>query len=413
MKKSIFIASLILLLVVGWIGSGQFSNNVVAKDDNTEAFSETETSYTNDTENNKNEEFTFSVETKVFTSKLIDQSIELQGQTIHNKKIDVKSETSGNIDSIEFSRGDKVSQNSEMITISLEDRNEKLLSAKKDLERLSKELILNEKNRDNLLRQNVERIELYEIEYASAKQLIDKGLSSKSKLSLASFNLANAKADKEDIKIKFQSRLANLEAQISNVKSVLKNIKLDIDKTSINAPFDGIISEKMVEETEFISVGTPLFTIIDLDPIKIEGYLSEFDVNKVSVGTKAIIEDSNGIKKNGIISFISPSAETSTRTFEITIEANNKDLLYKSGITTKIIIKGSELKAHKIPPSILTLLDDGTVGVKAVDNEDKVTFYPTKTIKDTIDGMWVSGLPEKVNLIVSGQEYISIGDTVN
>ncbi len=413
MKKSIFIASFILLLVIGWIGSGQFSNNVIAQDDNTQEVPKTETSYSKNAENNKDEEFTFSVETKVFTSKLIDQSIELQGQTIHNKKIDVKSETSGNIDSIEFSRGDKVSQNAEMITISLEDRNEKLLSAKKDLERLSKELILNEKNRDNLLRQNVERIELYEIEYASAKQLIDKGLSSKSKLSLASFNLANAKADKEDIKIKFESTLANLEAQISNVKSVLKNIKLDINKTSIKAPFDGIISEKMVEETEFISLGTPLFTIIDLDPIKIEGYLSEFDINKVSVGTKAIIEDSNGIKKNGIISFISPSAETSTRTFEITIEADNKDLSYKSGITTKIIIKGSELKAHKIPPSILTLLDDGTVGVKAVDSDNNVTFYPTKTIKDTIDGMWVSGLPEKVNLIVSGQEYISIGEKIN
>ncbi len=413
MKKSIFIATFILLLVVGWISSGQFSNSVIAQDENNETISETETSYTEDYENNESEEFIFSVETKVFTSNLIDQSIELQGQTIHNKKIDVKSETSGNIDSIEFSRGDNVSENSEMITISLEDRNEKLLSAKKDLERFSKELILNEKNRDNLLRQNVERIELYEIEYASAKQLIDKGLSSKSKLSLASFNLANAKADKEGIKIKFESTLANLESQISNVKSVLKNIELDIDKRSIKAPFDGIISEKMVEETEFISVGTPLFTIIDLDPIKIEGYLSEYDVNKVSVGTKATIEDSNGIKKNGIISFISPSAETSTRTFEITIEANNKDLSYKSGITTKIIIKGSELKAHKIPPSILTLLDDGTVGVKAVNNENKVTFYPTKTIKDTVDGMWVSGLPEKVNLIVSGQEYISIGDTVN
>ena len=413
MKRSIFIAFIILAAVVGWIGSGQFSNSVVAQNEETQEVSKTETSYSESSENNESEEFTFSVETKIFTSSLIDQSIELQGQTIHNKKIDVKSETSGKINSIEFSRGDNVSENSEMITISLEDRKEKLLSAEKDLERLSKEIILNEKNRDNLLRQNVERIELYEIEYASAKQLIDKGLSSKSKLSLASFNLANAKADREDIKIKFESTLASLEAQITNVKSVLKNIKLDINKTSIKAPFDGIISEKMVEETEFISVGTPLFSIIDLDPIKIEGYLSEFDVNKVSVGTKAFIEDSNGIKKSGIISFISPSAETSTRTFEITIEADNKDLSYKSGITTKIVIKGSELKAHKIPPSILTLLDDGTVGVKAVDNENMVTFYPTKTIKDTIDGMWVSGLPEKVNLIVSGQEYISLGDTVN
>ena len=414
MKRSIIVAFLILAGVVGWLGSGQITNVNAQDEANSNTTENKDTnSYKSDDNSNENEELVFSVETKVFKANLIDQSIELQGQTIHNKKIDVKSETSGNISEINFSRGDKVNKNLSLVLISMDDRKEKLLSAQKDLERLSKELILNEKNRDNLLRQNIEKIKLYEIEYASAKQLIDKGLSSKSKLSLASFNLANAEADREDIKIKFESTLANLEAQISNVKSLLKNIKLDIAKTNISAPFDGIISEKMVEETEFISIGTPLFTIIDLDPIKIEGYLSEFDVNKVSVGTNATIEDSNGIKKNGTITFISPSAEISTRTFEITIEANNKDLTYKSGITTKIIIKGSELKAHKIPPSILTLLDDGTVGVKAVNKENNVVFYPTKTIKDTIDGMWVSGLPESVNLIISGQEYISIGEKIN
>ena len=414
MKRSIIVAFLILAGVVGWLGSGQITNVNAQDEANSNTTENKDTnSYKSDDNSNENEELVFSVETKVFKANLIDQSIELQGQTIHNKKIDVKSETSGNISEINFSRGDKVNKNLSLVLISMDDRKEKLLSAQKDLERLSKELILNEKNRDNLLRQNIEKIKLYEIEYASAKQLIDKGLSSKSKLSLASFNLANAEADREDIKIKFESTLANLEAQITNVKSLLKNIKLDIAKTNISAPFDGIISEKMVEETEFISVGTPLFTIIDLDPIKIEGYLSEFDVNKVSVGTNAIIEDSNGIKKNGTITFISPSAEISTRTFEITIEANNKDLTYKSGITTKIIIKGSELKAHKIPPSILTLLDDGTVGVKAVNKENNVVFYPTKTIKDSIDGMWVSGLPESVNLIISGQEYISIGEKIN
>ena len=414
MKRSIIVAFLILAGVVGWLGSGQITNVNAQDEANSNTTENKDTnSYKSDDNSNENEELVFSVETKIFRASLIDQSIELQGQTIHNKKIDVKSETSGNISEINFSRGDKVNKNLSLVLISMDDRKEKLLSAQKDLERLSKELILNEKNRDNLLRQNIEKIKLYEIEYASAKQLIDKGLSSKSKLSLASFNLANAEADREDIKIKFESTLANLEAQITNVKSLLKNIKLDIAKTNISAPFDGFISEKMVEETEFISVGTPLFTIIDLDPIKIEGYLSEFDVNKVSVGTNAIIEDSNGIKKNGTITFISPSAEISTRTFEITIEANNKDLTYKSGITTKIIIKGSELKAHKIPPSILTLLDDGTVGVKAVNKENNVVFYPTKTIKDTIDGMWVSGLPESVNLIISGQEYISIGEKIN
>ena len=413
MKSSIIIALFILLAVVGWIGSGQLTN-VKAQDESSKTTEQNQSKEeiiinnqnTDDNELNK-------VEVKNFTFNQIDQSIELQGQTTHNKKIDVKSQTTGNIVEINFNRGDKVLKDDDLIKISIENRLELLNSSKKDLERLKKELDLNEKNKKNLLTQNKELIKLYEIEYASAKQLIDKGLSSKSKLSLASFNLANAKADQEDIKIKYESQLSNIESQIANVKSQLKNIELDIGNTSISAPFDGIISEKMIEVSEFITPGNILFTIIDLNPIKVQGYLSEFDVNKVQVGTKAIIENSNGIKKTGKISFISPSAETSTRTFEITIDANNSDLSFKSGITTKITIAGSELKAHKIPPSILTLLEDGTVGVKALDKDNKVIFYPTTTVKDTIDGMWVSGLPDVVALIVTGQEYVNIGDIIS
>ena len=408
MKKSIFIASFILLLVVGWIGSGQFTD-VNAQDDtslSTESSNETVEKVVVEDTGNK-------VEVKEFNFSQIDQSIELQGQTTHNKKIDVKSETTGNIINIAFKRGDKVSKGDELIKISIENRKELLNSAKKDLERLNKELELNEKNKVNRLSQNKELIKLYEIEFASAKQLIDKGLSSKSKLSLASFNLANARSDQEDILITFESQQSSIGAQIANVRSQLKNIELDIDKTVINSPFSGIISDKMIEESVYITPGNIMFTIIDLNPIKIQGYLSEFDVNKVSLGTKAIIENTNGLKKTGTISFISPSAETSTRTFEITIEADNADLSFKSGITTKITIAGSELKAHKIPPSILTLQDDGTVGVKAVNDENIVIFYPTISVKDTVDGIWVSGLPDKVNLIVTGQEYVAVGESVS
>ena len=406
MKKSILIAAFILLLVIGWIGSGQFTN-VNAQDDSTNnnVSDNIEIEKIVIEDNNK-------VELKEFKYSQIDQSIELQGQTTHNKRIDVKSETTGNITQIAFNRGDKVSKDDELVKISIENRNELLNSAKKDLERLNKELELNEKNKINRLSQNKELIKLYEIEFASAKQLIDKGLSSKSKLSLASFNLANARSDQEDIMINFESQQSSIEAQISNVKSQLKNIELDIENTFINAPFAGIISNKMVEESEYITPGIPLFTIIDLNPIKIQGYLSEFDVNKVNLGTKAIIENTNGVKKEGKISFISPSAETSTRTFEITIEADNSDLSFKSGITTKITIAGSELKAHKIPPSILTLQDDGTIGVKGVNSENIVIFFPTTTVKDTIDGIWVSGLPDTVNLIITGQEYVAVGQSI-
>ena len=163
---------------------------------------------------------------------------------------------------------------------------------------------------------------------------------------------------------------------------------------------------------DFVRPGDVLFSIVDLNPIKIQGYLSETDVNNVKIGTKAEVSNSNYIVKVGKITFISPTAETSTRTFEITIEANNDDLLFKSGITASINIKGNSIKAHKIPPSILTLQDDGTVGIKAVDENNKVVFYPIKKEIDTIDGMWISGLPNEVKIIITGQEYITTGQIV-
>ena len=173
MKKSIFIALSILLLVVGWIGSGQFTK-VNAQDDT----STSKESNTGTVEKVVVEDTGSKVEVREFNFSQIDQSIELQGQTTHNKKIDVKSETTGNIINIAFKRGDKVSKGDELIKISIENRKELLNSAKKDLDRLNKELELNEKNKTNRLSQNKELIKLYEIEFASAKQLIDKGLSS-------------------------------------------------------------------------------------------------------------------------------------------------------------------------------------------------------------------------------------------
>jgi len=409
MKKSVIFAFFIFLATIGWFVSGQIGN-VNAEDENKIIFESSEDTIEENVINQS--ENILKVETRIFISEQIDQSITLQGQTTHNRTIDVKSETTGNITNINFIRGDFVKSKQDLITISIEDRQELYNSSKKDLERLKKEIIINKKNRDNLLMKNSEQIKLYEIEYLSAKQLIDKGLSSKSKLSLASFNLANAKSNKVDINLNYESQLAYLEAQIEGTKSRIKNIELDINKTKVSVPFDGIVNKKYVEIGDYVRPGNILFSIVDLNPIKIQGYLSEFDVNKVNLGTKALVENANSISKIGIITFISPTAETSTRTFEFTIEADNSDFTFKSGITTSIIIEGSELLAHKIPPSILTLKDDGTVGVKGLNNSNTVVFYPIIKVKDTIDGMWVSGLPNNVTLITSGQEYISMGQVI-
>ena len=360
MKKSIFFAFIILIISLGWIISGQFDNDNDQSNQNSVIDSKTK----DITDGKIKEEVnSIKVETKIFTSEKIDQSITIQGQTLYNKKIDIKSETIGNIVEINFKRGDKVKKNSSLIKLSKENKEELLNSAK-------------------------ELIKLYEIEYSSIKKLIEKGLSSRSKLVLASFNLADAKSN-------------------------LKNIQLNIENTNIIAPFEGIITDKFVEVSDFVTPGSILLTIVNLNPIKIKGYLSEFDINKIKQNTQAMIKNSNGVIKNGQITFISPLAEIGTRAFEVIIEADNSDLSFKSGMTTSIIIEGSELIAHKIPTSILTLKDDGSIGVKSLNDKNIVNFYPIQKVKDTIDGMWVNGLPETINLIISGQEYVSIGQKID
>jgi len=75
-------------------------------------------------------------------------------------------------------------------------------------------------------------------------------------------------------------------------------------------------------------------------------------------------------------------------------------------------LPAESLMAHLVSPAVLTLDDAGVIGVKAVDGENRVRFYPVKIIADTSQGMWLGGLPEKVTLITVGQEYVLPGQPV-
>jgi multidrug efflux system membrane fusion protein len=53
--------------------------------------------------------------------------------------------------------------------------------------------------------------------------------------------------------------------------------------------------------------------------------------------------------------------------------------------------------------------NDGNIGVRVVGEGDIARFLPVGILRDTIDGIWVTGLPETVDVIVVGQEYVTDG----
>jgi len=114
----------------------------------------------------------------------------------------------------------------------------------------------------------------------------------------------------------------------------------------------------------------------------------------------------------GKVRYVSPSSEPDTRTFRVEVELPNPDGIARDGVTAVTRLALPVEKAHKISPAILTLSDEGIVGVRAVDGDDKTAFYPVKVLGGEDDGLWVGGLPEEVTVIVVGQEYVGDGETV-
>jgi len=93
----------------------------------------------------------------------------------------------------------------------------------------------------------------------------------------------------------------------------------------------------------------------------------------------------------------------------VDIDVPNPDLKIRDGQTAEILIAADGAKAHLLPQSALTLNDDGALGVRVVGDGNIVDFVPVNLIRDTIDGVWVTGLNETADVIVVGQEYVTKG----
>ena len=94
------------------------------------------------------------------------------------------------------------------------------------------------------------------------------------------------------------------------------------------------------------------------------------------------------------------------------IDVPNPDLSIRDGQTAEIAIAAAGVEAHLLPQSALTLNDDGTLGVRMINAENTVEFAAVDLLRDTPQGIWVTGLPAQANVIVMGQEYVTAGVTV-
>ena len=224
------------------------------------------------------------------------------------------------------------------------------------------------------------------IEYNAARKLNKQGHTSKSQLAA--------------------SRAA-FDGAVANVKAAL----VELERTKIRAPFDGILDRQPVKIGHYMAPGQPCGTVIDKDPLLVVGYIAETQVNQVSIGARGKAKLSTGDMADGVIRYIAETPNMATRTFRVEMEVPNKDLALRDGMTAEMRIKAGEILATRVPQSTLTLADNGKLSVRVVEN-GRVALRSVTVLKDEIDGALVAGLAAREKVIVRGGEFTRDGREV-
>ena len=207
-------------------------------------------------------------------------------------------------------------------------------------------------------------------------------------------------------------RLAEEKAELEAAQAYLAARRLDIDRTQMKAPFDGVVDELPAEVGDYLEVGDEVAMIADLDPIIIVGEATEREVTGLTAGTVADVRLATGERLDGAVRYVSRVGSAATRTFRLEVVVPNPDGAIPEGVTAEMVLSVGQQSAHRTTPAVLTLNDDGVVGVKAVDDDDRVTFWPVSLVSDTAEGVWLGGLPDRVRLITVGQEFVRAGQKV-
>ena len=335
------------------------------------------------------------------TAEIIDSAVTLRGETAAARLVEVRSETSGQVINEPLRKGETVSEGQILCRLDPGTREATLADAVASLAEAKARVPETQARLDEA----EARLSEAKINFNAANKLSEGGYASETRVASAEAAVRAAEASIASANAGFDTTRSKIQSAEASVAVAKK----EIERTSLKAPFSGILETDTAELGTLLQPGALCAKIIQLDPIKLVGFVPETELNRVNKGYIAKANLINGQEITGEVSFISRSADQTTRTFRVEIEADNKDLSISKGQTAEILIASDGTQAHLLPQSALTLNDDGALGVRTVNDKSKVVFYETDIIRDTMSGVWLKGLPKNANVIIVGQEYVTDG----
>jgi RND family efflux transporter MFP subunit len=147
-----------------------------------------------------------------------------------------------------------------------------------------------------------------------------------------------------------RARLSRARSGLAQAEVTLEEATLNLEQTSVMAPFPGRVADLRVVEGQHVSPGTELMTIVELDPIKVEVQVLEKEIGYLTEGRRATVTFAAfpGETFNGRVSTINPVVDPEFRTARVTLLLSNPRGRIKPGMYARV-----SLEAQFYPDRIL------------------------------------------------------------
>lgn len=210
---------------------------------------------------------------------------------------------------------------------------------------------------------------------------------------------------------------SNFEAQ----QQVVNQVKIQLDKTIVRAPFSGTIDDVISEQGSVVTSGqSQLMRIVNLNNMYIEtdvpeSYISSIVKNKAVIVGFPVLGKTIHTKIRQASHYINPA----NRTFKVEIAVPNKDKSIKPNLTAKLKINDyTNEKALLIPQSIISENSKGEQYIYVITDKQedniavvkKAIILTGKTQGDVIEIL--SGIKNGTEIINEGARRVEEGQTV-
>lgn len=154
---------------------------------------------------------------------------------------------------------------------------------------------------------------------------------------------ANIIAREQEEKAKYQSEATEYEVErqqedLKYAQETLRSLHLELEKTRITAPFDGVVARRYVRAGQDVTKNERLFWISAVGPLRVKFSLPENYVGRVQRGTQLIVTTSVAPQENykARVVVVSPIVDPSSDSIDVTAELQGPSAGLRPGMTANI-----------------------------------------------------------------------------